>query len=1383
VSLKSNDHRMRRIVACVAIVCVALLSASVRAQQTNNHVLRAVPAPKQVVLDGKLNEWDLSGQILMCYDLDTMLQTHSVRVAAMYDRDYLYVSFRFRDRSPLVNHVDPQQQPGSGWLSDCVQLRIWADHEKPIGPKGARIIHVDCYWFTDEQRPAAIVQFHDMSRRKEGYEGKIEQAIGHGVDATFEKASDGRGYTQEMRVSWKLVRRDGRPYVAGEVLRMGIECFWGDATGGRWYEHRLTDLISREVPQREFFWANHRAWGEVHFLDHGNLEPSPSMRELSALERLRALRYRTEGPVEIRYRLPGDGYATLAIEKPDGARVRNLISNYPRKRGDNADRWDGTDDGGRLVPPGRYRVRGLYHGPLDVRYQFSYGNPGNPPWETSDGRGNWLSDHANPLDVLADEDRIYAVAPMSENGNTLIAMDYEGNRIWGLARTAGGFLARSGKYLYMAADNGGSIQGWSGSVEDPARVEIIRVDPRTGKLASFPDGKSHHEIAKWVALKEGFSRDHEGVTVANHAHNADWCNVQAQGLAAIGQTLYVSMHFRDKLLVVDADKGEVTGEIPVPAPAGLASDGARLFAVSSTAVVKVNPETGKLSPIVTEGLRAPIGLALDKRGNIYVSDWADQMCVKVFSQKGKLLRTVGKLGGRAWMGRYDPQGMLLPRGITVDARGRLWVAEDDYSPRRISCWNPDGSLALEKLGTTWYSGSGCFIFPQDPTRGIVLGNLVELDWEKGRWRVLSTLWRSTHPDALLGLNYYADVDSVVRREGRTFIVHSANHGAVVVSELRGDVAVPLAAIGSCYRALPNLYNSTKGGERPSAVFADHLWTDPRINQHAREVIPWYFDGPRAGNYRDPSRFMPQICKGIAPWHHADNNFVWTDLNGNARMDSNEISYYPTPGVPENSDWGWGAGWGSGRADKDLALYLSKTQKDELYVWRVPVARWAPSGAPVYDPGRAQLLVKGHQVGHVGFTWVDSGGNMLCNQIPLTMYRPDGTVAWTFPNRWPGVHGSHTAPKARHGRLIGPLRVIGSARLGEAVGDIFCFSGNLGQAFLFTTDGLYVADLFRDCRSAPDALPDKATRGMSIINTSCGAEWFGGQFFQQPPGGKIWLVNGHSNVNEVIGLESVRRLPTQTVEFTPADYETASALLARRSAEEEKGKALSIFPPRRQVKGVPPAEAFDWRREAVARWQFDGQHAAEATWTYDDKNLYLCFRNVIDSTPMINGGKDPRILFKTGDCAVFELRADADAKGREIAAGDLRLLFSVFNGKPITVLYRYKVPGTKEPVPFASPVTTTNIDVVKILDSARVALEKQEDRYALRAAIPLKELDFRPLPGKTYGGDLGIIYSDRAGRIDELRMYWSNPATAMVSDLALEAQIEPGFWGRFTVKGK
>jgi len=42
------------------------------ATQTETRGVHAVPAPKAVVIDGNLDDWDLSGQYLQCYDIETL---------------------------------------------------------------------------------------------------------------------------------------------------------------------------------------------------------------------------------------------------------------------------------------------------------------------------------------------------------------------------------------------------------------------------------------------------------------------------------------------------------------------------------------------------------------------------------------------------------------------------------------------------------------------------------------------------------------------------------------------------------------------------------------------------------------------------------------------------------------------------------------------------------------------------------------------------------------------------------------------------------------------------------------------------------------------------------------------------------------------------------------------------------------------------------------------------------------------------------------------------------------------------------------------------------------------------------------------------------------
>ena len=1368
-----------------AILSVVLLPIALFGQQTNNHALRVVPAGK-VALDGDLADWDLSGEILMCYDLDKLLETNSVRAAAMYDQEYLYVSFRFKDRSPMVNHVDPEHSLGSGWRSDSVQLRIWTDHEKPIGPGGARVTHIDCYWFTDGKKPTSLIQHHDMGRRKEGFEGRVEEAIGNGVDAAFLKHKDGKGYTQEMRVSWKHLRRDGSPYKAGESLRMGFECFWGDATAERWYEHRLTDLIDAKNPQREFFWTNYRAWGEVRFMKQGKLEASPSMQQLSKVEELRRLRYSTSGPVAIDYELPKDSAVTLVIEKTNGERVRNLIADYPRKAGKNTDYWDGADDNGRLMEPGEYRVRGLTNEGFDLLYQFSYGSAGDPPWPTSSGKGSWLSDHSMHVGAAMDKEHVYFSAFHSEAGDTLMALNHEGKRQWGLGRIDGGMLARHGKYLYM-------LQGGVHPTHYRlGELRIVRVDPKTGKFVSFPNKKNEVVIFNYPKDRKVAKRMSEGATVAAKAYNAEWCRMESMGLAANNEHLFVSLFYENKILVLNPETGEKVNEYEAHRPAGLSADySGALYAVSGKTILKFDKE-GNSSLLIGSNLDAPVAVAASSY-RIFVSDWGTSMCIKVFTREGKYTGNVGKVGGRSLKGKYEPEGFFRPWSIATklhwkppyketerrlpDAT-RLWVVEHDKSPKRVSQWQipfrgrrkVKTGLLREFIGPGWYNGTENNVNALNPSQAFSLGNILELDWKKGRWRVTNTLWRPTHPKALLGPRGEGMFHQVVKVEERQILVSAKSGTFVCISELKSHGAKPLAALGHIKTFM------SEGGELPELLLKN-LWDDPTMLEWAKKEKPALFSGIVTHRSRLLHDLIWRARRRNKPMR---TEFIWTDANGDALVQEDEVQFF----APEEMNGLILGGPWRFAFSPDLTLYPAREQHTDrhTWVWRMPVKEWNKAGAPVYDPKSATRIVHTKPLHFLNSAWADAEGNVLLNQSPMQMHDKTGEQLWHYPNRWPGVHGSHKAPKDKRGLLIGPLKVIGSAQV-EGLGEVFSLSGNLGKGFMMTTDGLFVGSLFRDARSAPDSLPDVPVRGMSIMKTTAGGEWFGGEFFRNPDDRKIYLGSSAlnaTNISEVVGLNKVKRLKARSITLTQPLRTTCRDHLIKQQKETSKPKDIQIHPPRQALNGnAPTIHQLNWSSEA--KWNFDGRHAAKATLSFDDKFLYLGFREVLDNTPLINKGPDATRLFKTGDACILELRTKPDDESAGIIAGDLRLVLSVFEDKPIAVVYRYKVPGTTKPFEFSSPVTTTRIDVIKVIEGAKFQIRRGTQDYDLTAAVPLNLLGFKPEKGKSYRCDFGIVYSDKNGKTNALRMNWSNLFTSLISDLALESVIDPKRWGWFRVK--
>lgn len=87
-----------------------------------------------------------------------------------------------------------------------------------------------------------------------------------------------------------------------------------------------------------------------------------------------------------------------------------------------------------------------------------------------------------------------------------------------------------------------------------------------------------------------------------------------------------------------------------------------------------------------------------------------------------------------------------------------------------------------------------------------------------------------------------------------------------------------------------------------------------------------------------------------------------------------------------------------------------------------------------------------------------------------------------------------------------------------------------------------------------------------------------------------------------------------------------------------------------------------------------------------------------------------------------------------------------------------------------------IDDVRLLPQVQIAIKREANSYRLEAAIPLKEINFKPRSGLRTLGDFGRVLSDQTAstRID--RVYWSNKDTNMVSDVPSEARLQPSLWG-------
>ena len=104
----------RRFAFFLLAVLVSTISG---ATETENQGIRILPAPGKVRIDGKADDWNLSGGVFVCNDVETLRDKLGVWFHAMYDRDNLYFLARFLDETPLNN---PGSSKGDyGFAGDC----------------------------------------------------------------------------------------------------------------------------------------------------------------------------------------------------------------------------------------------------------------------------------------------------------------------------------------------------------------------------------------------------------------------------------------------------------------------------------------------------------------------------------------------------------------------------------------------------------------------------------------------------------------------------------------------------------------------------------------------------------------------------------------------------------------------------------------------------------------------------------------------------------------------------------------------------------------------------------------------------------------------------------------------------------------------------------------------------------------------------------------------------------------------------------------------------------------------------------------------------------------------------------------------------------------
>jgi hypothetical protein len=175
-------------------------------------------------------------------------------------------------------------------------------------------------------------------------------------------------------------------------------------------------------------------------------------------------------PLTVEFTLPEKRIVSMAIDGPDGRRVRNLPARLEMEAGGQKVGWDLKDESGAHVPPGSYTWKAITHPGLAMHYDMTpYPNvemvtKENSPWlNGADGPGGWQADHSAPRAVCAaGDDRVFLASPCAESGVAVIECDLEGRKHWGhhniIAWTGPTYLTSDGKHVYAMPESRGHYE-------------------------------------------------------------------------------------------------------------------------------------------------------------------------------------------------------------------------------------------------------------------------------------------------------------------------------------------------------------------------------------------------------------------------------------------------------------------------------------------------------------------------------------------------------------------------------------------------------------------------------------------------------------------------------------------------------------------------------------------------------------------------------------------------------------------------------------------------------------------------------------------------------------------------------------------------------------
>ncbi len=726
-----------------------------------------------------------------------------------------------------------------------------------------------------------------------------------------------------------------------------------------------------------------------------------------------------------RIRLRRPGRVSVGIFDPAGRLVRNLLFGELRDRGDLWVEWDGLDEMGRPMPPGRYEWRAL------TRPGFRATLVANLGTSHPEGvRRCWMGNHTGPETVAVDEKGYYIASAGSEFTGQLVAIRPDGTRRWSFTwKDEHGFGPE-----VIASDGAG-------------RLAIVQ----------YTHGQDDHLYLSVAETENGAVRGRYKLSLLPEV--PQWGRRNKLDIAARHGVALITDKVNNRLAWFSLLDGTEQASVNLDGPGSVTvDDKGRWWILAKEGVFSC--QTGqapqRMWPQLT--LAQPRAMAWDgAAGNFLVLEGGSEQVLRV-SPEGNVIARFGRAGGRQ-PGPWEGEDFKGLHDVAPDGRGGFVTVELGQIGAHAS-HGPGGRPAVNRtahfdaagrLTHEWFGGArwshNIALDPDDPTLATIEGGpgmlcLVRIHAATQSWKMLETF---DEPDTGRLLKPFGQPGwHLKRRGGKLWFFHADPTAGISVYEIdrAGKRLVPRATTG--------LMAYFPAERRPEVLAA------------ALEAQP------------------PEIQR-ISVYHLG---FHWSDDNNNGQIEAAEFVFFTWP-----FSYGWqidvGDDWrltGPSQTREHPWLSLPNLRAAE------PAAapRWdfaapQPAVATYPEPCRDEELFPGITTvstyrDKAGNTYQLVLGNGAVNEDRQGEFWPEGYGGITRIAKWDAAGnpqwavGRHIGGVGRYTMAYGLLGVAhGCIVTRDRYGQRNLNTGQPAEAtLLWSEDGLYAGNLMETLVGFDDA---------------------------------------------------------------------------------------------------------------------------------------------------------------------------------------------------------------------------------------------------------------------------------------------------------------------------